>query len=68
MKKIVDQSNLNAFANCKIDMIQELQFILDRIENIVGKEKMLAFSPFPTMFLKAFFLRNVKSQESFLKV
>ena len=42
-----------------------MKFILRRAENIVGKgEKcwLPAFSPFPTMFSKGFFLKVVKSQ------
>ena len=47
-------------------MTQRFKFVLGRIENIVGKgEKcwLPAFSPFPTMFSKAFFSRVVKSRD-----
>ena len=44
--------------------------LLDRVENTVGKgEKcwLPAFSPFPTVFSKAFFLRVAKSLDCVVK-
>ena len=49
---------MKAFVNHK------LKFALGRVENIVQKIRKCwfpAFSPFPTMFSKAFFSRGVKS-------
>ena len=51
--KILDWSKLKAFADDKLDMAENLKYVLGRVENIVGKgEKgwLPAFSPFPTMF------------------
>ena len=78
--RILDWSNLTAFADDKIDMNEKLKFGLGRVENIVGKGEnagnqlftkhcgkrrkcwLPAFSPFPTMFSKAFFNRVIKAQ------
>ena len=46
------------------------KFVLDRAENIAGKGEnagVSAFSPFPTMFSKAFFFRVVKSWDCVVK-
>ena len=50
-------TKLKAFANERINVAEMTISLFDRVENTVGKEKMLvpAFSPFPTVFLKAFF-------------
>ena len=37
--KILDHSILNAFADNKLKMIQMAKFVLDKIENIVGKKE-----------------------------
>ena len=44
--KIVDMSNLKAFADDKIYVTEKLKFVLRSIENIMGKEKMLVTSIF----------------------
>ena len=44
--------------------------VSDSVENIVGKGKkcwLPAFSPFPTMFSRAFFFRVVKTQDCVVK-
>ena len=42
------------------------KFVLDKIENIVGKEENAGYS-FPTMFSKGSFFRVVKSQDCVVK-
>ena len=37
----LDWSNLSAFADLKIKVTEKIKFVLEIIENIVGKEKML---------------------------
>ena len=44
--KILDQSNLKAFADDKLKVIQIAEFVLDRIENIVGKEEDAGYQDF----------------------
>ena len=60
--RILDQTKLKAFADDKLNVTKMIISGFDRVENIVGKEKLLvqAISPFPTMFLKDFFPRGVK--------
>ena len=67
--KILDQSNLKAFADDKLKVIQIAEFVLDRIENIVGKEEDAGYQDFsfPTMFSKGFFFRVVKSWDRVVK-
>ena len=62
--KIVDQFNLKDFADNKISETNKMNFVMGKVENIVGKRENAGhqhFSPFPTMFSKAFFFRVVKS-------
>ena len=57
--KILDWSELKAFADDKINVIEKLKFALERVENIVGKVKnagnqhflLLLFSLFSTSVL-----------------
>ena len=44
--KFLDWSKLKAFADDKVNVTEKLKFILERVENIVGKEKMLITSIF----------------------
>ena len=44
--KLFDLSKLKAFADDKSNLTQNLKFVLDGAENIVGKEKMLVTSIF----------------------
>ena len=56
--KILGLPKLKLFAT------QNVKVIFHRIENIVGKEEnagLPAFSSFPTMFSKGFFLQHIKS-------
>ena len=62
--KFLDWSKLKAFADNKIFVTKKLKLVFGRVENVVGKRRkcwLPAFSPFPTMFSKAFFFRVVKS-------
>ena len=62
--KSLDWSKLKAFADDKFKLAQMMNFVFDRVENIVGKGENAGFSAlslFPTMFSKAFFLGVVKS-------
>ena len=68
--KISDRFKLKAFADDKIDVTEKLKFVFGRVENIVGKRRkcwLPAFSPFPTMFSKGFFVRVVKSLDCVVK-
>ena len=51
--KFLHMSKLKAlivFADDKLDLAEKLKFVLERVENIVGKGEKPAFSPFPTIF------------------
>ena len=50
--KISDWSKLKAFTDDKIDVTKKWKFVSGRVENIVGKCWLPAFSHFPTMFSK----------------
>ena len=68
--KVLDLSKLEAFAEDKINVPQKLKFIAGRIENILGKRRKCwspAFSPFPKMFSKDFFLMVVKNPDCVVK-
>ena len=62
---------MKAFAGNKINVTQNLKFLLERIENIVGKGENACcqhFFPFPTMFSKGFFLKVVKNLDCVVKI
>ena len=69
--KISDQSKLKAFADDKLKVIQMAKFVLDKIENIVGKEENAGYQHFllfPQCFQKGiFFFRVVKSWDCVVK-
>ena len=44
--KILDWSNLKAFADDKMNLNEKLKVVLQRLENILGKEKMLVTNIF----------------------
>ena len=44
--KILDQSKLNAFADNNLKVIQMAEYVLDKIENIVGKEENAGYQHF----------------------
>ena len=60
--KTLDQTELKAFADEKLNVTKMIISVLDKVENIGAKEKLLvqAISSFPTMFSKGFFPRPVK--------
>ena len=67
--KIFDDSKSKSFADDKINVTQNLKFVMGRVENIVGKGENAGYKHFLfflTMFSKAFFFRVVKSQECLL--
>ena len=69
-EEILDWSKLKALTDDKPKVAQLAKFVLDRVENIVGKRCkcwLPAFSSFPTMVLKAVFLRLVKSWHFVMK-
>ena len=65
--KILNQSNSKDFADDKIEVTEKLDFVLGRVEKIVRKCWLPAFSPFPTLFSKGCFLRVVKSRDCVVK-
>ena len=66
-KKFLHWSKLKALHTTKKYNIKA-EIFLEWIENIVGRKCWLpAFSPFPTMFSKGFFIRVVKSRDCVLK-
>ena len=61
--KIFDWSRLKAFADDKTNVTEKIQFVLGRVENIVGKEENAGcqhFLPFPQCFQKATFSGSLK--------
>ena len=53
--KIFDWSKLKAFADYNLNVAKKIEIPI--------QSRLPAFSPFPTMFSKAFFPRVVKSQD-----
>ena len=54
--EILDQSKLKAFADDKLKVAQMAKFVVDKIENIVGKEENAGYQHFllfPQCFQKA---------------
>ena len=67
---VLDWTKVKVFADDKLNDATIINSVFDRIENIVGKGEnagLPAFSPFPTMFSKVFFLRVIKSRDCVLK-
>ena len=64
INNILDLSKLKAFADNEINVTENLKF--GNCRKHCGKRRncwLPAFSPFPTMFSKGFFLRVVKSRD-----
>ena len=60
---ILDMAKLKTFADNKFDVAQKTISLFGSVENAVDKGKKCwfrAFSPFPTVFSKAFFFRFLK--------
>ena len=54
----------------KINVTEKLKFVLEKLENMVGKGRkcwLPGFSLFPIMFSKAFLYRVVKNQDCVVK-
>ena len=61
---MLEVTKLKAFADVKLNIARVMISLLDRVENTVGKGENAGyqhFSPFPTVFSKAFFFRVIKS-------
>ena len=68
--EIWDQSNLKAYANDNLNVVQMMIGVTDWVEKIVWKKRkcwLLAFSPFHTMFSKGFFFWVIKSRDCMVK-
>ena len=68
--KISDATKLKAFGDDKLDIAKVKISLFDRVEKHCGKERkcwLPTFSPFPTVFSKAFFFRVVKSRDYVIK-
>ena len=63
--KILEWSNLKAFADDKIKVLKMMAFSFDQVENIVGKGEMLLTSTFSFSqnVFKGFLPRAVKSRD-----
>ena len=67
---ILDLTKLKAFADVKLKVARMMISHFDGVENIVVKGENAGyqhFSPFPTLFSKAFILRVVKSRDCVVK-
>ena len=60
--RILDLYRLKAFADDKINVTQNLKFILERVENIVGKGENACYKHFLLLpqYFQSFFFRVVK--------
>ena len=58
---------IESFRDTKISVTEKLKFIFERMENIVRKCWLPAFSPFPTMISKALCFKVVKSPDCVVK-
>ena len=58
--KILDRSKLKAFADDKLNAIEKMKFVLETVENMVGKEENAGFQHFLLfpLFSKGFYLRG----------
>ena len=68
--KILDATKLKAFADDKINLVQLMISVFDRVENIVGKGENAGYQHFllfPQCFQKTSFLGVVKSQDCVVK-
>ena len=66
----INQYKLKVCADDKIRATEKLKFVKGSVENIVEKRTkcwLPAFSPFPTMFSKNFFLKVIKSRNCVVK-
>ena len=64
--KILELSKLKAFADDNLTVNQTLEFLLGKVENIVGKgenDDYQHFLLFPEWFSKGYFLRAIESRD-----
>ena len=62
---ILGLPKMKAFADDKLNVIENIKVVFHRIENIAGKEENAGYQHFllfPQCFQKAFFLQCVKSR------
>ena len=68
--KIITLSKFKAFEDNNFLEAQMVQFLFERVENIVEKDNNARYQHsflFPTIFLKGFYHRGVKSQHQVVK-
>ena len=67
--KMLDMSKLKAFAGDKLKTMKVMISLCDRVENTGKRRKcwLPAFSPFPTVFSKAFLFRVSERRDSVVK-
>ena len=68
--EIIDWSKFKEYAGDKINATKNMNFVLERVENIVGKEENAGYKHFllfPTMFSKGLLFRVVKNCDSVVK-
>ena len=59
--KILDWSKLKAFAKDKINVTEKLNLVLERVENVMGKDKNAGYQHFfPQCFQKASYMGLLK--------
>ena len=68
--KILDWSKIKALADGKINVVEELKFVSETVENIVGKGENAGYQHFllfPQHFQKSFQLGVVKSRDCVIR-
>ena len=67
---MLDLSKLKTLADDKLNVAKMTNYAIDRLGNLVRKGKkcrLLAFSPFPSMFSEIFSFRVISSQDYVVK-
>ena len=67
--KFLDRSKLKAFADDRIKVTEKTRFVLEMIENIMGKGENAGYQHFLTIFSKGFikFFKVIESQDCVVK-
>ena len=60
---MLDRSKLKQSVDNNFKFVEYSRKFSKRVENTMGKEKLRAISPFPTVFSKGLFPRGVKGQK-----